>query len=254
MLDGKRAIITGAASGIGREIATHFAQHGAYVIGTDLNEQGLEETRSALPQGHFEAIAHDVTNPDDWSKVISRAFGDAPCHVLVNNAGIADLASFSQMTLERFQRTNAINLLAPFAGSKMFIEAARKAASPEPAYASIINMTSVAAERVIPGSCAYSTSKGALKNLTKALAVEMGRKGDFIRVNAVAPGPVRTPMTEGVSDVPWEERDHSPLAVIPLQRHGQKSEIAKAVVHLASDKSKFTTGATIHVDGGWSDI
>lgn len=254
MLEGKRALITGAGSGLGQSIAAHFAALGAFVIATDVDTQGLEDTQSLIASDHFEGVHHDVSAPNDWQRVIGAAFADAPCDILVNNAGVADLTSFSHMTLERFQRSCAVNLLGPFAGSKLFIEASRKAADGQPAYASIINITSIVVERMIPGACAYGTSKAALKNLTKALAVEMGRKGDFIRVNAVAPGPIRTPMTEGASDVPWEERDHSFLALIPQQRYGEPEEVAKAAAYLASDASKFTTGATIHVSGGWSDL
>ncbi|MEO0412051.1 MAG: SDR family oxidoreductase [Pseudomonadota bacterium] len=254
MLEGKRALVTGAGSGLGQAIASHFAALGAFVIGSDVDAQGLKETQDLAAAGHFEGIHHDVTQPDDWQKVIGAAFESGSCDILVNNAGVADLTSFSNMTLERFQRSCAVNLLGPFAGSKLFIEAARKAFSEKPAYASIINITSIVVERMIPGACAYGTSKAALKNLTKALAVEMGRKGDFIRVNAVAPGPVRTSMTEGAADVPWDERDHSFLNLIPLQRYGEKEDVAKAAAYLASDASKFTTGATIHVSGGWSDL
>lgn len=255
-LEGKKAIITGAGSGFGRAMAHHFARAGANVVGTDIDADALENTGALLKQESlaFNGLTHDVTAVDGWDSVLNAAFEEGPCNILVNNAGIADLADFSSMTLEAFQKVCAVNIRGPFAGTKAFVERVRAAADNVPAKASIVNITSIAAKRSMPGFAAYGPSKAGLANLTKALAVELGLKGDFIRVNAVAPGPVRTPMTEGISDVPWDQRGHHVLRAIPLRRYGEIEEVAKAALYLASDRAKFVTGHTIPVDGGWGDI
>ena len=253
MLEGKKAIVTGAGSGLGQSISVRLAAYGATVIGTDVNEDGQAETK-ALAGDAFEALHHDVTKTQDWDAVFGAAFQEGICDILVNNAGIADMTTIPDMSLEQFRKSCAVNLLGPFAGTKAFIERVRAAAGGQPAQASIINITSVAVKKTFPIYTAYGPSKAALGNLTKALAVEMGRKGDFIRVNAIAPGPIRTPMTEGVDPTPWEERDHRMLQLIPLKRYGEKNDIAEAAAFLASERSKFMTGYTVPVDGGWSDI
>lgn len=256
VLSGKRAIITGAASGFGQAMAHIFAQAGAEVVGTDVNQEGLAQTQALLADDgySFEGIEHDVTSPASWESAIKLAFVKRPCDILVNNAGVAKLERFSDMSLETFQAVCGVNILGPFAGTKLFVEQVRKAAGEGPARASIVNVTSIAAKKSLPVFTAYGPSKAGLANLTKALAVELGLKGDFIRVNAVAPGPVRTPMTEAAADLPWEERDHSIVKAIPMARYGEIKEVAKAALYLASDKAKFVTGHTIPVDGGWGDI
>lgn len=256
LLSGRRAIITGAASGFGRAMAHIFAQAGADVVGTDLNQDGLAETQALLADDGlpFEALEHDVTSPASWNTVIETAFQNGPCDILVNNAGVAKLQRFGEMSLETFQSVCNVNILGPFAGTKLFVEQVRAAAGEAPARASIVNITSIAAKKSLPVFTAYGPSKAGLANLTKALAVELGLKGDFIRVNAVAPGPVRTPMTEAAADLPWEERDHSLVKAIPIARYGEIEEVAKAALYLASDRAKFVTGHTIPVDGGWGDI
>lgn len=254
-LSGKKAMITGAGSGLGQTIANVFARAGAHVVCTDRDEAGLKQTAAQLSAEGYECtvVVHDVTQEASWSHAIAKAFDDAPCDILVNNAGIVRFASLTSMSLDDFQAVCNVNILSPFAGTKLFVEALRKAADGAPAKGSIVNLTSVAVRHTFPGWAAYSSSKAALGNLTKALAVELGLKGDFIRVNAVAPGPVRTAMTEAVSETPWEERDHTILDGIPLHRYGEKEEVAKAALYLASDRAKFVTGYTLPVDGGWGD-
>lgn len=255
-LKGKKALITGAGSGFGQAMCHLFASQGAHVIGTDVNAEGLAKTQALLEASdlQFDHQSHDVTDPGGWVTALDHAFEGAPCDILVNNAGVAKLSSFASMSLEDFQTVCSVNLLGPFAGCKLFVERARAASGDDPARASIVNITSVAIKRSLPAFAAYGPSKAGLGGLTKALAVELGLKGDFIRVNAVAPGPVRTPMTEGAVDAPWEERDHRIVKAIPLHRYGEIEEVAKAALYLASDRAKFVTGHTISVDGGWGDV
>lgn len=255
-LKGKKALITGAGSGFGQAMCHLFASEGAQIIGTDVHADGLSQTRALLEADglKFVGLEHDVTQPAAWAAALDEAFSGAPCDILVNNAGIAKLTSFADMSLKDFQSVCSVNILGPFAGCKLFVERARAAAGDAPARASIVNVTSVAIKRSLPSFTAYGPSKAGLGGLTKALAVELGFKGDFIRVNAVAPGPVRTPMTEGAIDAPWEERDHRIVKAIPLKRYGEIDEVAKAALYLASERAKFVTGHTISVDGGWGDV
>ncbi|MEM6682026.1 MAG: SDR family oxidoreductase [Pseudomonadota bacterium] len=255
-LAGKTAFVTGAGSGFGRAISHAFARSGAAVFAADIDEAGLAETQAqaAASKLTLQTAALDVTDEASWDAALAHAFDGQSCDILVNNAGVAVIKSFSSMTLEDFQSVNSVNLIGAFMGAKAFIEKARAAAGDEAARGSIINISSVTAKRILPGFSAYATSKAALSNLTRALAVELGRKGDFFRVNAIAPGLARTAMTEGFDETPWDERDHSYLNTIPLSRYAQTQEVAKAALYLASERSKFVTGYILPVDGGLGDV
>lgn len=256
-MSGKVAIITGAASGIGRATARLFASEGARVVATDLQaaeaEQLVAELRAAGSEGLF--LPHDVAEEAAWESVVARAveaFGRLD--VLVNNAGISTARPATEMTLEEWRRVMAVNLDGVFLGTKHAVRAMRSGGRG----GAIVNVSSVTALVGGPGTGAYAASKGAVCSFTRALAIECAP--DRIRVNAVLPGGVRTPIWErsewwpefvkqaGSEKNAWKRL----VSDTPLQRMAEPEEIAEAILYLASDAARFTTGSELVVDGGYS--
>ena len=247
-LDGKVALVTGAAVGIGAGIAERFVEAGASVAIFDINGEAARERADQLrAKGQVLAIQGDVASEDSARSAVERTVAQfGSLDVLVNNAGIEVAGPISLMKSEAWDRQLAVNLKGAFLFSKYAI--ARMLGKG----GAIINISSVRAFVSYPGGIAYDASKAALIGFTRALALDHGQ--DKIRVNAVCPGYIDTPMTEEwLKSVPnREETMRQVLAVHPLGRIGTPRDIAEAAVFLASDAASFITGTTLVVDGGMS--
>jgi NAD(P)-dependent dehydrogenase (short-subunit alcohol dehydrogenase family) len=246
-LDGKVALITGAASGIGLETARRFAAEGAAVVCADLDGEGAERTAAELTKagGRATGLAADVSINADAERMVAVAeetYG--ALHVAFNNAGIMLGADGdAESTAEGvWDRTMAVNLKGVFLGCKHQIPAMRRAGG-----GSIINTASfVALMGAATAQLAYTASKGGVLAMTRELAVIHARDG--IRVNALCPGPLRTELLMKFLDT--EEKKQRRLVHIPMGRFGEAKEMADAALFLASDESSFTTGTDFVVDGG----
>lgn len=248
-LSGKSAIITGARRGIGKGIALALAQAGAGVLVSDIDLADCEATcreieektgRKAIP------FKCDVTKKDEVGQMVARAVAEfGKLDILVNNAGIAPFKPFLELTEEDWDRVLDINLKGQFFCAQA---AAREMIKNE--WGRIINIASIASGQVGVGLASiahYCASKGGVVAMTEALAVELGPLG--IRVNAVGPGVIETPMTKDM--LADEKMRPGMLARIPVGRFGKPEDVAGMVVYLASDEADFVTGATFFVDGGW---
>lgn len=236
-LAGKRAVITGAAQGIGAAIARAFLAEGAELLLADIDAARLAMTAAELGQ---EGFVCDVARKAEITRLFDRAqerWGGLD--VLVNNAGITHAAELDDLTEEDFDRVMAVNLKSALWGTQA-------AARMMPQGAAIVNMSSVNAVLAIPNQIPYALSKGALKQLTNVTALALAPKG--IRVNAIGPGSIMTDMLKGImNDRAAEERI---LSRTPLGRCGQPEEVAAVAVFLASSESSYVTGQTIYPDGG----
>lgn len=243
-LSDKVAIVTGAAGGMGAVEAKLFAKEGAKVMATDSNEEKLKAwVVAARAEGlEISYMKHNVTSESDWKKVADKTmqlYGSLD--ILVNNAGIyPGFVSCEDTSIELWGRIISINLTGPFIGCKTCIPYLRLSGG-----GSIINVASIAG--VVGGNgTAYSCSKGGLVLLSKDLAVTLAK--DKIRVNALCPGFVLTPMTEDILKAPGMETTIAMSS--PQGRAADPIEIATAALYLASDESSFMTGAEMVIDGG----
>lgn len=248
-LAGKIAIVTGAGSGLGAATARRLAAAGAAVMLTDREPAGETVALAIAATGATASFArHDVTIEADWAAVVAAtlaAFGRID--ILVNNAGIAVGSPLLEETLEGWRQTMAVNLDGVFLGMRAVGPAMVAQAS-----GSIINLSSILGKVGSPGVAAYCASKGGVLMLTKAAAIEWAPLG--IRVNSIHPGYFETPMVTNAiaaSDDGNAMRTQI-IAAHPLGRLGHPSEIADAVLFLASDESSFMTGAELVVDGGYT--
>lgn len=247
-LEGKVAIVTGAASSIGFGFATaaRFAREGAKVIMTDNRSELLAARASELrDEGHDVAdVVHDVTCEDQWTNVIDFAVSRfARLDVLVNNAGIVRPASLPDATLENWNAHIDVNLKGVFLGCR----AAAKRMLEQGGGASIINVSSIAGLVGFDNLLSYCASKGGVRLLTKAAALDLAAAG--IRVNSVHPGHLDTEMLAYAKEVA-PAMVAAMIANVPMQRLGQPSDIANINLFLASDESSYITGAEFAVDGG----
>lgn len=250
LLADKSIIITGAAGGIGAACVAHCLQQGAgFVAACDLN---IDHDRLALPASErLDYYTLDVCDPAAWQSVFEQIIDRAGrIDVLINNAGICELRSFQDSSLADFQRSMAVNVDGSFIGCKMAI-ASMRAQTAEDAIAegSIVNVASIAANTAMPGGAAYCGSKAALANMTKALAIECAEKGDYIRLNSVHPGMVKTTMSTGIYGADFFEQ-RANFSHIPLQDFATPEDIAAAIGYLASDQAQLITGTELVVDGG----
>lgn len=236
-LEGKRAVITGAAQGIGRGIAEAFVAEGAELLLVDIDAAKLDETATALGQ---KSITADVSKKAEIERIFARVevrWGGLD--VLVNNAGVTHPAELDDLTEEDFDRVFAINL-------KSALWATQSAARLMSEGAAIVNMSSVNAVLAIPNQIPYAISKGAMKQLTNVTALALAPRG--IRVNAIGPGSIMTDMLRGImNDKAAEDRI---MSRTPLGRCGAVEEVAAVAVFLASGESSYITGQTIYPDGG----
>ena len=240
-LQGKTALVTGGTSGIGQAIAEAFAREGARVVVSGRNEQRGQAVVDAIRAkgGQATFIAADQTSVEGVRRLAKEATTVlGPIDILVNNAGIYPFAPTAQVDEATFDATIATNVKGPF-----YLTAALAPHMAERGRGKIINITTMAAHVGIPGQALYGATKAALTLLTKAWATEFGPHG--VNVNAISPGPTRTPGTAG-----WGEGLEQLAQTVPARRAALPSEIAEAVVYLASDEANFVHGATFPVDGG----
>ncbi|MBD3728860.1 MAG: glucose 1-dehydrogenase [Sphingomonadales bacterium] len=254
-LAGKRALVTGAAQGLGAAISRGFVREGAQVMLTDMNAAGAQATADALNDefGARSAFAcgHDVTSEEAWQAALAAA-QDAMggLSVLVNNAGIGGEGDIETCTLTEWRRTFAVNSDGVFLGCKYAL-AHMKDSQP----GSIINLSSIAGLIASHAMPAYNASKAACWMLTKSVALYCARQGWDIRCNSIHPTFVDTPILDGfgkVSSAPIEVIKGKLARQIPLGRLGVPDEIANGAIYLASDESRFMTGAELKLDGGIS--
>lgn len=249
---GKTALVTGAAQGLGAAIARMLARHGASVAITDIDLAGAERVASAitLECGAGRAFAYrlDVTDPADWKRVIASAQAAmGGLSVLVNNAGIAPIGTVESLDLETWSRTMAINVDGAFHGTRAALKVMRHS---QPG--SIVNISSIAGLIASPGFAAYNTSKVALWMLTKSIALHCAKEGLDIRCNSVHPTFADTPLLDGLVAGMREEREAKLARQIPLGRIATPNDVAYAVLYLACNESRMTTGAELKLDGGIS--
>ncbi len=243
-LEGKVALISGGARGMGAAEARFFAREGARVaVGDLLEEEGARlESEIAEAGGDCIFIRLDVTSEESWANAVEVTVSRyGRLDVLVNNAGVYQKARVEDTTLEGWDRVMAINATGPFLGTKAAVPAMRDSGG-----GSIVNISSTAGLVGSLHSTAYTASKGAVRLLTKATAVQYA--GDGIRANSVHPGPIDTDMLAAVYSDPEERRLR--VSRIPMGREGTVEEVAYGVLFLASDESSFMTGSELVIDGG----
>ena len=247
-LDGKVALISGGARGMGATEARLFAREGAAVVIGDILDEDGEATAASIAAdgGRCRYVHLDVTQEAEWQAAVVEAVSQfGSLDVLVNNAGIGS-SSFQihEEPIELWDRTMDVNLKGVFLGTRTAIPAMLDAGG-----GSIINISSQLGIVGVPyNGSAYQTSKGGVRIFTKAAALQYADRG--IRVNSVHPGPIVTEMTRAGRNDP--DRLATMMSRIPMGRYGEPEEVANAVLYLASDESSFVTGSEVVVDGGWT--
>ncbi len=235
--DNRVALVTGAARGQGAAIVKRLRQDGFRVAACDLMADELQAGTEELDDVEVVAVPLDVTSAEQWAAAVGQAvdrFG--ALSTLVNNAGMLHRAPLADETPDGFERSWRVNCLGPFLGMRAALDALKEAQG-----ASIVNTCSTGAVRAFPSHAAYGSSKWALRGLTQIAAAEFGEFG--IRVNAVFPGPVETPMLD-------QATQQRLAATAVFGRIGKPNEIADAVAFLVSDHASFITGAELVIDGG----
>jgi NAD(P)-dependent dehydrogenase (short-subunit alcohol dehydrogenase family) len=250
-LEGKVAVITGAASGIGLAFAKAFAAEGATVHLTDVSAEAGEKAAAEI--GHGAAFARlDVTNQGDWDSLAAAIDSQhGRLDVLVNNAGVGLGGSVEDCTDEAWNTTMAVNVTGVFKGCRAMMPLLRKSRA-----ASIINVSSIFGMVGDQFTVAYSASKGAVRALTKSAALHCAGMDPPVRVNSVHPGFVMTPMVEravaGLPAAMAEQYMARTVGLVPLGRIGEPDELTGVAVFLASDEARYITGAEYVVDGGFT--
>ncbi|MBX3538169.1 MAG: SDR family oxidoreductase [Chelatococcus sp.] len=240
-LEGRRIVVTGAASGIGAAVARLAAAEGARVACLDRDAAGVAALAASLPLSGYSAQV-DVTDPDAVKRAINaaaKALG--AIDGLVNSAGIVALGPVDEMTIDTWRKVIDVNLTGTFIVSQATIPHMRNTLD-----AAIVNIASAQALMPIAGASAYAASKGGVQSLSKALAAELA---PAIRVNCICPGLIDTPMNAGLKKAP-EDGPPVPLDRYALRRWGKPEEIAASIVYLLSKDASYVTGATLAIDGG----
>lgn len=250
---GRVALVTGAASGIGRAAAALLAQQGARVLVADLDAVAAAQTAEAIAFAGGTAAAQplDVTSEADWRAAVERVeqrWGGL--HVLVNSAGIAQVRPVPDTSLAEWRGVLAVNLDGVFLGTRFGIQAMRRAEG-----GSIVNVASASGLKAAAGAGAYCASKAAVLMLTRVAALECIQTGDRIRVNAVAPGGVKTAMWGKVpigAEIMASEAWNAPVDAPPGKRFATPDEVARAILFLASEEASYITGSVLAVDAGYT--
>lgn len=244
-LTGRVALVTGAASGIGRACALRLAQEGAAVVVTDIADDAGEQVAQQIRDDGGQAVFlhHDVTSENGWLAAVERASAEyGRLDVLVNNAGMGDLATIEETSLADWERTIAIDQTGVFLGMRTAAELLKASG-----HGSVVNISSIFGTSGGFGtSPAYHAAKGAVRTLTKNVALHWATEG--VRVNSIHPGFIDTPILDGTKGTPFEE---AILAMTPMGRLGLPEEVAAGVAYLAGDDSSFVTGSELYIDGGY---
>jgi cyclopentanol dehydrogenase len=243
-LDGKVALITGAARGQGAAEAELFCREGARVMLADVLDEDGERHARALREAGSEALYRhlDVTDPADWDAAVGEVEAElGSLDILVNNAGIVRFAGVGESSDDEWAETLAVNQSGVFFGMRAAVATMRKAGA-----GSIVNVSSVFGVGAVPGYFSYQASKGAVVQMTRAAAVDLAADG--IRVNCVLPGLIFTDMTKSEPEEMVEEN----IRMTPLGRGGEAGEVAAGVLFLASDEASYVTGVSLPIDGGYT--
>jgi NAD(P)-dependent dehydrogenase (short-subunit alcohol dehydrogenase family) len=248
-LEGKVAIVSGAASGMGAATARRFAKEGAKVVIADMLEEEGRQIASDITRanGIAEFMRLDVTNEADWKTVVDATVQKhGRVDILVNNAGISGSAFADMLDTDAWDKLMAVNARGVFLGTKHAVLAMKQSGG-----GSIINLSSISGNAgQTMTHMGYNASKGAVRTLTKSTAVQFGRDG--IRANSVHPGLMPPMRTSGRTADPATRA--KTLKGVPLGRAGEVDEVAYAILFLASDESSYVTGAELVVDGGWTAV
>ncbi len=256
-MQGKIALVSGGAQGLGEAMSRLFAEEGGRVAITDLNEAGAAKVAASINAAHAGAaiaLKHDVTEPQGWQDVLAatdKAFGGL--HVLVNNAGIGLSKSVEDISVEEWRKVHAIDLDGVFYGCKFAIPLMARTVKATGKGGSIINISSISGIIAGHNMAAYNSAKAAVRHLSKSVALHCARRGYGIRSNSIHPVFIATPILDGLVSHLGKDEAYAKLGrQVPLGHIGEPKDVAYAALYLASDESKFVTGAELKVDGGIS--
>lgn len=245
-LKNKVGLITGAAQGLGREMAKMMIKHGAKILITDINEDALKETAKELS---CEYLILDVTKESHWKVAIKKIEEDeGSLNILVNNAGIGGGGDIENTDLDSWHQVHSVNLDSVFLGCKYAIPLMRDSGN-----GSIINISSMSGIVASHNMSAYNSSKAAVRHLSKSVALHCAKSTNLVRCNSIHPVFTRTAMVQTMIDsAPDKNIEEKLVKQIPLRKLAEPSDIANAAVFLASDESSFITGTELVIDGGLS--
>lgn len=253
-LTGKIALVTGAASGLGRRMAERFAAEGARVLLTDINGAGAVAAAAAIGP-NAAGFAHDVTSEAQWIAAVGEAkrlFGGL--HILVNNAGIGTPGSVESTSLSDWRLVHAIDLDGVFLGCKHAIPQIRETIRAEGGRGSILNISSIAGIVASGQMAAYNSAKAAVRHLTKSVALHCAASKDAITCNSIHPAFIDTPILDNFQREGMTKDDVKAKLgrQVPIGTVGDPDDVAYAALYLCSDEAKFVTGAELYIDGGIS--
>ena len=251
-VQGKLALVTGAAQGLGAAIAESLVSEGARVLLTDINEAGVRECAAAInaqyPDTAF-SLEHDVASESSWVDAVAAARRELNgLNILVNNAGIGSIASVEEESLETWRHVHAVDLDGVFLGCKHALPLIAESGG-----GSIINISSISGIVASHNFAAYNSAKAAVRHLSKSVALHCAQTNNGVRCNSVHPAFIDTAILDGFSGSAGRDKIIDKLSrQIPLGRIGEAEDVAYAVLYLASDESKFVTGTELILDGGIS--